>query len=613
MAIQWTMTGYSNLYQATPRLSNENKRKLGLLVPVDVYVQDPLVAENDPALGLGTLEFECEPDLMAGPTSARITVVDYDGDRDWLEDPVQWDRKARKFYFKPGSEKDRVAKKPGGEREYVTKKHRDTHQFHQVNVWAIVQSVLGMYEATWVLGRSAPWAFEGNRLTVVPHAGYLANAFYDRRSKSLQFYYFGPDSRRVYTCLSHDIVAHETGHAILDGLRPRYFEDSSMQTTAFHEFVADMTAILSSLLKNELRWEVAAEAGEDLSKDNLIAALAKEFGHYATGRPHLRSALNPNTMESVQNSSSPYDWAQVLTGAMWDMLSGMFAYYRQRPKSNGKLPTSKEAILWAANRFRRVAFQPLDYLPPVDVQFSDYARAVLQADEVVDPVDEDGYRDIIKRAFDGRGIKYDVGEGEPQRIYFYTYDIERIARSRTDAYHFLNENRRQLCIPAQQDISVANLYQTDKTIMGRGKLHREIVLQYVWSEDVQLKGKQFGPLEGELVALHCGGTLVFDDRGNVRSWIRKPGASMQRVSGGRRRSYCRQEQEKGKAREKQLLAYLASRFGSGYVGLYEGGRPDEIEARPPVVAQRGGDGRLRLEVTPHLRHWTGAQGGKDGR
>ena len=31
---------------------------------------------------------------------------------------------------------------------------------------------------------------------------------------------------------------------------------------------------------------------------------------------------------------------------------------------------------------------------------------------------------------------------------------------------------------------------------------------------------------------------------------------------------------------------------------------DEIDARPPVVAERRGDGRLRLEVTPHLRHWS---------
>ena len=114
-------------------------------------------------------------------------------------------------------------------------------------------------------------------------------------------------------------------------------------------------------------------------------------------------------------------------------------------------------------------------------------------------------------------------------------------------------------------------YQTDKTIMGVGKLHREVVLQYAWREDVQLQGGQFGSLEGELVPLLCGGTLVFDGRGNVRSWIRKPGASTQRVlKATRRRAYCQQEQEKGKEREKQLLRYLASRVAGGYVGLFEG-------------------------------------------
>ena len=65
------------------------------------------------------------------------------------------------------------------------------------------------------------WAFEGNRLIVLPHAGYGENAYYDRASKSLQFYYFNGPGTTVYTCLSSDIVNHEFGHAVLDGVRPR--------------------------------------------------------------------------------------------------------------------------------------------------------------------------------------------------------------------------------------------------------------------------------------------------------------------------------------------------------------------------------------------------------
>jgi hypothetical protein len=74
---------------------------------------------------------------------------------------------------------------------------------------------------------------DGNRLILVPHAGSGKNAFYDRHSKSLQFYYYSaPDGPR-YTCLSHDIIAHEAGHACLDGIRPHYYTFSSVQTAAF--------------------------------------------------------------------------------------------------------------------------------------------------------------------------------------------------------------------------------------------------------------------------------------------------------------------------------------------------------------------------------------------
>ena len=593
MEKQWTQTDFRDLYQAAPFLSKKNREELGLLMPVDVYVQDPLVAKRKEEVALNEILITREPDLMDGPTSSRIAVVDYDADTDMLEDPAQWDRRKGCFVFKHK-----------GEKVPITKTHRGQPQFHQLNVWAIIQSVLRMYEATWVLGRSAPWAFEGNRVIVVPHAGYLENAFYDRRSKSIQFYYFGPRESRVYTCLSHDIIAHETGHAILDGLRPYYLEDSSLQTTAFHEFVADLTAIMSSLLNTELRWDVVKMTGGDLTQDTIVAALAEEFGQFAMGRPHLRTAQYKLTIDKVKDSSSPYAWSEVLTGAMFDIFKGMMAKIKTRPKSSGKQPTDKEAILWAVNRFRRVAFQPLDYLPPVDVQFSDYARAVLRADEEVDPVDEDGYRGLMKRVFDKRGIDYTEEEPGHDRVYFYPFDINRVSRTRTDAYHFLNENRRQLCIPADQDISVVDLYQTDKTVLGKGRLPREIVLQYAWREDIELNGAEYGPLEGEVASLLCGGTLIFDGRGNLLWWMRKPGSSGQKVSGGRVRNYCKEERNKGMERRDQLKNYLARRVGEGYVGLAERDRGDEVDIKPPVVAGRGVDGTLRLEVTPHLRHWT---------
>ena len=156
--------------------------------------------------------------------------------------------------------------------------------------------MLEFYEHPQALGRAVPWGFDGNRLIVVPHAGYGENAFYDQHSKSLQFYYFGDIDRPGYTCLSHDIIAHETGHAVLDGIRPLYNESCSVQTAAFHEFIGDLTAILLALFNNDIRHQLQGLTMGDLSEVDLVADLARQFGEAVEGRRYLRSATNLLTM-----------------------------------------------------------------------------------------------------------------------------------------------------------------------------------------------------------------------------------------------------------------------------------------------------------------------------
>src|SRR5258707_1319914 len=47
----------------------------------------------------------------------------------------------------------------------------------------------------------------------------------------------------VCTCLSHDIVAHETTHALVDSQRDYFLEANSSDTPAFHEAFADIVAL----------------------------------------------------------------------------------------------------------------------------------------------------------------------------------------------------------------------------------------------------------------------------------------------------------------------------------------------------------------------------------
>lgn len=563
------------LYEVSQDLSKIVRKELGLRFPVNIFVQDPLVAEKhkkEGVLGIDTIDLDWEPSITDGPTSSRIAVVDYNADTGILAEPVTWDSEKKAF---------------------INADDPDGFQFHQVNVWAIVQNTLAFFEDPYVMGRPIPWGFDGNKLIVVPHAGVMKNAFYDRRSKSLQFYYFSSDGKPVYTCLSHDIVTHEAGHAILDGIRPYYHEISSVQTAAFHEFIADLTAILSVLRNNDVRHAIADISKGDLLKDTVIADLAEQFaqkeveGTYEDAqRYYLRTARNDVRMEDIEGKWVPHDCSLVLTGALFEILAIITKLHMD------EYGLSERQALWKTTQhLTRMAFRALDFCPPVDIQFIDYALAVLNANEHAYPEDKYGYQTIVKDVFTKRGLT----ELDPPPVLYsvnltWKYDINSIASSRTAAYHFLNDNRGQLDIPPHQDIEIADIYFTDKVVGANERLPREIILEYVWKEDVNLEDERFGRFQGQIIPLLCGGTLVFDERGNNLSCCKKSGTQMG------------EEQEEGERRKENLLNYVAKLISVGVIGLTEGDTYYDVDMYQPAIVGRKVDGTLHLETTPNFSH-----------
>src|SRR5207244_6938397 len=103
-----------------------------------------------------------------------------------------------------------------------------------------------------------------------------ANAYYSPNKRALLFGYFPGASGMVFACLSHDIVAHETTHALLDGMHRRYIEDNHEDSLAFHEAFADLVALFEHFTFPEvLRHQIAHTRG-DLGSPSLLGEPAQQ-------------------------------------------------------------------------------------------------------------------------------------------------------------------------------------------------------------------------------------------------------------------------------------------------------------------------------------------------
>ena len=175
-------------------------------------------------------------ELIPGPIGYRVQVVDYDST-------------TRRFNGAHDLPPAYAAEPAGWQRGDPT--IVGNRRFHAQNVYALVMKTLARFE--FALGRRVGWSFKTHQLKVAPNGMLDANAFYSPRRGGARLRLFpGRSGATVYTCLSHDIVVHETTHALLDALRERYLDPSSPDQAAFHEGFADVIALLSVFSQPEL-------------------------------------------------------------------------------------------------------------------------------------------------------------------------------------------------------------------------------------------------------------------------------------------------------------------------------------------------------------------------
>ncbi len=332
-------------------------------------------------------------------------------------------------------------------------------QFHQQMVYAVVMTTIKNFERAigrpviwsdrtpWEMGKkykemtAEDWAATYvPRLAIYPHALREANAYYSPVKKALLFGYFPASEVHdatvypggiVFACLSHDIVAHETAHAILDGIHPRFMEVTQPDGLAFHEAFADMVAMFQHFTFIEVVRHQIAKTRGDMGMNNLMGELAQEFGRAAGNHGSLRDALGQLDKKTgnwvrrkpdprrMQTDIEPHSRGSILVSAVFD---AFIAIYESRIADLRRVASGGTGILKegelhpdlvnrlageavkAAKHVLTMCIRALDYCPPVDIDFGDYLRALITADRDVFPNDTRRYRLAFIDAFRQHGI-----------------------------------------------------------------------------------------------------------------------------------------------------------------------------------------------------------------
>jgi hypothetical protein len=396
-----------------------------------IFSFDPALAARYDLAGMSglTIEVPWEDNLKPGPVGEYIEVVDIDPSSNAAYEPV--DLNAPPLLATDGlqpSESD--------------------PRFHQQMCYAVAMKTVEHFERA--LGRKTLWSshsytpedgkFAKNyvpRLRIYPHALRQQNAYYSPQKKALLFGYFTTqikDGRNtpgttVFTCLSHDIIAHETTHALLDGVHPRFDEPVNEDVLAFHEAFADIVALFQHFsYPGVLRDQIARTRG-DLARQSVLGQLAQQFA-LASGRGDaLRSYLGKEQdgvwkpikpdPASLGETSEPHDRGAILVAAVF----GAFAkVYHARTRDLFRIASEGTGVLRegdihpdlvnrlaeeaesCADRALQMCIRAIDYCPPVGITFGAYLRALITADHDMNPVDRENWRLAFIESFREWGI-----------------------------------------------------------------------------------------------------------------------------------------------------------------------------------------------------------------
>lgn len=388
--------------------SYERKRNDPIYRPLWIYTLDAAESRLEGGVALVNVPYET---LEPGPRGALFEVDNHDGAQNLAYQRLDLDDPG--VLIRSG-----LMPTPSDPR------------FHQQMVYAVCSLVYASFKSA--LGRDLAWGFDRDRedpvrLLLRPYASQEENAFYDDRSGELRFGYFQASAQVhgrnlpkgfVFTSLSHDIVAHEVTHALLDGLRSHFSRPTGPDVLAFHEAFADLVAIFQHFSYKEVVLAGLRKSRGQLAGADLLTGLARQFGHTTGSDRPLRTAVD-ETGRVYEPGLEPHELGSVLVSAVFEAFNTIFRrkterYVRLATGGSGVLPPGElssdlqgvlaEEASRLASQFLSICIRAIDYCPPVGLELGHFLRAVITADYDLVPHDPWGYREAWIDAFARRRI-----------------------------------------------------------------------------------------------------------------------------------------------------------------------------------------------------------------
>jgi hypothetical protein len=366
-------------------------------------------------------------------------------------------------------------------------------------------------------GGKIGWATRREQLTVNPHEQQGRNAYYSRGGGGTAYFYDHSPSLNtvVKTANATDVVSHETGHALLDGLRPGFFSTHDLETGAFHEAFGDCAAMLMCLRDPSNRAKLAEQTGGDLRKHNVMSSLAEEFGAAVNRdnkdpnddhRVYLRTALNdfkyvdPKKLPSGRGDhdnmgAQVHSFSRLFSASFYDCLESIVK------QSVAEGQSFDQALQTAEKVAGPLLVRAVESGSPSQARYKALALGMIAADKA----NGGKYADGIAQAFINREIisPADVKEQEERQASLPDLQLPEGELSNANSLNFLEENLEKLGLPADKMYVPENVSTNE-----RG----ETFISFRYTEEVPVN---VPGLEDKVTDVQGGVNLVFDASGKL--------------------------------------------------------------------------------------------------